>query len=92
MTVRQAIYIKGEQRFQVKFVQGSPGELDPLGCSHNCVFLVASTRLSSNETLKKQLMFEGIKSKMPDKWQRKRERMKVACGRNYAAWTYAFTC
>lgn len=76
----------------MKFVQGSPGELGPLGCSHSCVFLVASTRLSSDETLKKQLMFEGIKFKMPDRWQRKRERMKVACGHNCAAWTYAFTC
>lgn len=76
----------------MKFVQGSPGELEHLGYSHICAFLVASTRLSSSETLKKQVMFESIKFKIPDRWQRKMERMKVACGHNFAAWTYAFTC
>lgn len=65
LTVRQAIAIKCDQRFQVKFVQGSPGELEHLGYSHICAFLVASTRLSSSETLKKQVMFESIKFKIP---------------------------
>lgn len=40
LTVRQAIHIKCEHEFQMKFVLGSPDELDHLGFSHICVFLL----------------------------------------------------